>query len=135
MSFFPYFMCALLGVDSLRGGLAEGNRIHWGIIFSPKMMVLQGVGHLVPYLGVSYANDPQNGGYMVYAPALDLTTLFEVFWRRWRYGPHTAIFQNSGGGGGAEGCCIQGPGPADPPGLGRSRTKGDRVGGSERVSG
>ena len=27
MSFFPYFVCALLGVDSLRGGLAEGNRI------------------------------------------------------------------------------------------------------------
>ena len=25
MSFFPYFMCALLGVVSLRGGLAEGN--------------------------------------------------------------------------------------------------------------
>ena len=27
MSFFPYFVCALLGVDSLRGGLAEGNKI------------------------------------------------------------------------------------------------------------
>ena len=27
MSFFHYFVCALLGVDSLRGGLAEGNRI------------------------------------------------------------------------------------------------------------
>ena len=27
MSFFPYFVCALLGVDSLRGGLAVGNRI------------------------------------------------------------------------------------------------------------
>ena len=27
MSFFPYFLCVLLGVDSLRGGLAEGNRI------------------------------------------------------------------------------------------------------------
>ena len=27
MPFFPYFVCALLGVDSLRGGLAEGNRI------------------------------------------------------------------------------------------------------------
>ena len=24
---FPYFGCVLLGVDSLRGGLAEGNRI------------------------------------------------------------------------------------------------------------
>ena len=27
MSFFPYFVCVLLGVDSLQGGLAEGNRI------------------------------------------------------------------------------------------------------------
>ena len=28
MSFFPYSVCALLGVDSLRGELAEGNRIY-----------------------------------------------------------------------------------------------------------
>ena len=41
-------------------------------------MILQGVGHPVPYLGVLYANDPKKGGYMAYAPALDLTTLFEV---------------------------------------------------------
>ena len=27
MWFLPYFGCVLLGVDSLRGGLAEGNRI------------------------------------------------------------------------------------------------------------
>ena len=27
MSFFLYFVCALLGVDSLRGGFAKGNRI------------------------------------------------------------------------------------------------------------
>ena len=27
MSFFPYYVSALLGVDSLRGGLAAGNRI------------------------------------------------------------------------------------------------------------
>ena len=25
--FIPYFGCVLLGIDSLRGGLAEGNRI------------------------------------------------------------------------------------------------------------
>ena len=42
------------------------------------MMILQGVRHPVPYLGVSYANDPKKGGCMAYAPALDLTTLFEV---------------------------------------------------------
>ena len=47
-------------------------------------MILQGVGHPVPYLGVSYANDPKKGGYMAYAPALDLTTLFEVifYWKK-----------------------------------------------------
>ena len=32
MSFFPYFVCAWLGVDSLRGGLAEGNRIYQGVL-------------------------------------------------------------------------------------------------------
>ena len=42
------------------------------------MMILQGVGHPVPYLGVSYENDPKKGGYMAHAPALDLTTLFKV---------------------------------------------------------
>ena len=26
---FTLFGCALLGVDSLQGGLAEGNRLHW----------------------------------------------------------------------------------------------------------
>ena len=34
MSFIPYFVCALLGVDSLRGGLAEGNRIFIGHTFA-----------------------------------------------------------------------------------------------------
>ena len=38
-------------------------------------------------------------------------------WRRWHHGPRTAIFQNSGGGLGAGGCRIQGPGPAALPGL------------------
>ena len=42
------------------------------------MMILQGVGHPVPNLEVSYAKDPKKGGCMAYAPALDLTTLFEV---------------------------------------------------------
>ena len=28
--FLPYFGCVLLGVDSLRGGLAEGNRLFSG---------------------------------------------------------------------------------------------------------
>ena len=51
------------------------------------MMILQGVGHPVPYLGVLYANDPKKGGYMAYAPALDLTTLFEVIWPKMHVAP------------------------------------------------
>ena len=66
------------GVPGYGGLKGSKRKIHWGVIFSPKMMILQGVGHVVPYLGVSYANDPEKGGYMAYAPALDLTTLFEV---------------------------------------------------------
>ena len=66
------------GYPSTGGQRGQKRKIHWGLIFSPKMMFLQGVGHPVPYLGVSYANDPKKGGYMAYAPALDLTTLFEV---------------------------------------------------------
>ena len=46
----------------------------WGIIFGPKMMILQGVQRQKPYVGVCYANDPQKGGYTTPAPALDLTT-------------------------------------------------------------
>ena len=69
------------GVPGYVGLRGQKRKIHRGIIFSPKMMILQGVGHPVPYLGVSYANDPKKGGYMAYAPALDLTTLFEVIAR------------------------------------------------------
>lgn len=43
------------------------------------MMILQGVGRLLPYIGVCYANSPQKGGYTTPVPALDLT-LFEVIW-------------------------------------------------------
>ena len=39
-----------------------------------KIMILQGVGDPISCLGVCYANDPQKGGYMPLAPALDLTT-------------------------------------------------------------
>ena len=50
------------GVPGYGGLKGSKQKIHWGIIFSPKMMILQGVGHPVPYLGVSYANDPKKGG-------------------------------------------------------------------------
>ena len=48
-------------------------------------MILQGVRHPVPYPGVSYTNDPQRG-YMAYARALDLTTLFEVIFQTPNFG-------------------------------------------------
>ena len=47
---------------------------HWGIIFGPKMMILQGVRRYKPYIGVCYANNPKKRGCMPLAPALDLTT-------------------------------------------------------------
>ena len=59
----------------VRGGYEGQNpKNHWGIIFGPKMMILQGVGRQKPYVGVSYANDPKKGGYTTPAHALDLTT-------------------------------------------------------------
>ena len=65
------------GVPKCRGGGGYGGqnpKNHWGIIFGPKMMILQGVKRQKPYNGVCYANDPKKGGYTTLAPALDLTT-------------------------------------------------------------
>ena len=57
------------------GGYRGPNpKNHWGIIFGPKMMILQGVRRQKPYVGVCYASDPQKGGCTTPAPALDLTT-------------------------------------------------------------
>ena len=61
-----------------RGGGGQHQNFHWGIRFCPKMMILQGVGHLIPYLVLCYANDPKRGGHKAPAPALDLRNLFEV---------------------------------------------------------
>ena len=69
------------------------------------MMILQGVGHPVPYLGVLYANDPKKGVYMAYAPALDLTTLFEVIYK-WL--PHPAFLGAQKGAGLRRNPCILG---------------------------
>ena len=66
---FTLFGCALLGVDSLRGGPAVGNRIHQQITFCPKMMILPGARRLIPYVGVCHANDPKKR-----QPVPDLTT-------------------------------------------------------------
>ena len=64
MSFFPYFLCALLGVDSVRGGLAEGNRISkchqiactiaiWGLLGAPWHGLHGPSGHYVGLHGCS----------------------------------------------------------------------------------
>ena len=57
MSFSPYFVCALLGVDSLRGGLAEGNRFfssirHWVKMFSTKCVYTQNDQNTFGILGI-----------------------------------------------------------------------------------
>ena len=44
MSFSPYFVCALLGVDSLRGGLAKGNRISGRSLWA---FLVEGISGLV----------------------------------------------------------------------------------------
>ena len=35
-------------------------KIRCGVLFCPKMMILQGVGHPIPKLGVRYANYNRN---------------------------------------------------------------------------
>ena len=44
------------------GGGGSKLRDHGGIIGTPNMMILQGVRHLIPYLGVCYGNDPKKRG-------------------------------------------------------------------------
>ena len=40
-----------MGLPATGGGV-QNRKIHWGIIFCPKMMILQGARHPMPYLGV-----------------------------------------------------------------------------------
>ena len=50
--------------------LAKGSRgvrigkFIWGIIWSPKMMILQGVKHPMSYSGVCCTNTPKSRGYV-----------------------------------------------------------------------
>ena len=37
----------------------QNPKNHWGIIFDPKLMILQKVRPLKTYLGVWYANEPE----------------------------------------------------------------------------
>ena len=52
-------------VPGYGGGGGTGVKIHknyWGSIFGPKLMILQGVRHQKPYLGVCYANHKKKRG-------------------------------------------------------------------------
>ena len=46
-----------------------------GMVLSPKLMILTGVGHVVSPIGVCYVNDPPKGGTQ-FPPALDRTTSY-----------------------------------------------------------
>ena len=63
-----------------RGWLAAVNikKICWGIVLSPKAMILQGVGHPISCFNVCYANAPKQGD--IRRPCLRLISepLFEV---------------------------------------------------------
>ena len=50
----------------------RGGKNSSGDNFVSQNVILQGVTHPIPYLGVCCANNPQNGGYTASAPALDL---------------------------------------------------------------
>ena len=53
MSFLPYFVCALLGVDSLQGGLPEGNRItSQRLLDQSQGGVYRGKRHIPPHFGL-----------------------------------------------------------------------------------
>ena len=59
MSFLPYFVCALLGVDSLRGGLAEGNRITpQRLLDQSQAGVYRGKRHISPHFGLFWTYSP-----------------------------------------------------------------------------
>ena len=65
------------GVPRWGGGGGRGviiKKINRWIILFPKMMIVQGVRHAIPYPRVHNANDLKKGGYMVPAPVLALTT-------------------------------------------------------------
>ena len=54
MSFFPYFVCALLGVGSVRGGLAEGNRIFETDFFDTLTIQNDQISHVKHVLAPLY---------------------------------------------------------------------------------
>ena len=58
------------------GGVARVKipKNHWGIIFGPKMMILQGLDVRNHTLGYATRTTPKKGGYTTLAPALHLTT-------------------------------------------------------------
>ena len=79
MSVFPYFVCVcvcvcvLLGVDSLRGGLAEGNRIpqFFDVVFHKKTMEQQRAD---PSLPQRYQSRPSKTEALVCSVSKQLVT-------------------------------------------------------------
>ena len=57
----PLHQKGVPGSGGWGGGGYEGQnpKNHWGIIFRPKMMILQRVRRLIQHLGVGYTDDPQ----------------------------------------------------------------------------
>ena len=53
MSRFPYFVCALLGVDSVTRGLAAGNRItSQRLLDQSQAGIYRGKRHIAPHFGL-----------------------------------------------------------------------------------
>ena len=47
----------------------QTRKVDWGLILSPKLTILQGVGHPRTYIGGCYADDPKTKGYMPVLPS------------------------------------------------------------------
>ena len=52
----------------------SNQKMHWGVILSPKMMSSQGVEHPIAYIAVCGGGAPKNEGYVALTHVLDLTT-------------------------------------------------------------
>ena len=47
----------------------RGQQIDWGLVLSPKVMILQGVKYPITYLGACHANTPNVEGMHLLAPS------------------------------------------------------------------
>ena len=56
------------------GGGGQNEKIDWGTLLSPKMMIVSEVRHQISHTGVCYMNNPPKRGNMAPMPVPDLTT-------------------------------------------------------------